>query len=122
MTFYDTVYNDDDKYVREIERLKKSQQEKQKKIDELFKQKKNEYSQNFTRSFKRKIIERDKECQLCGKKEDLVVHHISYNRRKTDKNECVTLCRSCNCRVNKKSEREYWRNYFVNKLHYQLNR
>ena len=118
----DDVGNDIDKFenendIRRIKRLSKV-----KKIDKVRKLRQKTYSRDFNSKFKKKIMQRDKECLLCKGKEDLVVHHITYNRRKTSEEECVTLCRKCNLRVNKKSQREYWQNYFNNLLYYKLNR
>lgn len=59
-------------------------------------------------------------CQLCNKTQveegkRLSVHHIHY-----DKENCypdlITLCRSCNCKVNKKNERKNYEFLFMNKL------
>lgn len=125
--FYKSIYkkSDDDRFVEEINRLRKSQEEKQKKIDIMFSVKKKEYSQNFDYRFKRKIIKRDgHKCQFpqCDVTSDLTVHHIYYQKKMTDENSCVTLCRAHNSFVNKKEEREIWTSHFRKLLHYKLNR
>ncbi len=39
-------------------------------------------------------------CQQCYTDKDLVVHHIDYNKRNDQTNNLITLCRSCNAKVN----------------------
>jgi len=77
------------------------------------------YSYKFNEAFKQVIRDRDgNTCQLCSKTEEqdgrnLNVHHIYYDKD----NECVnpyefvTLCRSCNTKVN--SRRDFWIDYFL---------
>lgn len=75
------------------------------------------YCQKFNKQLKEHIRERDsRTCQLCGEKENgkkLDVHHIHY-----DKPNCtpdlVSLCKSCNAKVN--FNREYWELYFIGLL------
>jgi len=57
-----------------------------------------------------KILERDEGiCQLCAKPAE-VVHHIDYNRRNNKPGNLISLCRSCNGKVN--ANRKLWTNYF----------
>jgi len=37
---------------------------------------------------------------MCGNKVDLVVHHIDYNKENCEDKNLITLCRSCNFKVN----------------------
>jgi len=77
------------------------------------------YCLKFNKELKEKIRIRDNRiCQLCGKSEEangqkLSIHHIHY-----DKENCypdlISLCRSCNCKVN--GDRIYYINLFMNKL------
>jgi len=70
------------------------------------------YGIEFTKDLKRKIRQRDSNfCQLCFKElEILSVHHIDYNKENSGEMNLITLCISCNSKVNK--NREYWENYF----------
>lgn len=55
----------------------------------------NEYSLEWGRSFKKKIITRDNGiCAICNKTGN-VVHHIDCNKKNTTPKNCITLCRSC---------------------------
>jgi len=62
-------------------------------------------------------------CQNCNMTEEehiivygevLSVHHIDYNKRNSILENLITLCRNCNTRAN--FNREYWINYYKNKL------
>ena len=77
------------------------------------------YCYKFNNKFREAVRERDDyTCQLCGYEQKLdgrrlSIHHIHY-----DKENCypdvVTLCCSCNSRVN--GDRDYWEEYFENQL------
>ena len=82
------------------------------------------YDQEFDEKFKESIRARDKVCQLCGKTKEqeiekigckLSVHHCKYGKVTKD-DIFVTLCRSCNKKVDKKSERDYWAKFFVARM------
>ena len=66
-----------------------------------------------------KILERDNyTCQKCNKYGN-AVHHIDYNKQHNNEENLITLCISCNLKVNK--DREYWKEYFQkNLLHVQI--
>ncbi len=49
-------------------------------------------------------------CQICDTSEDLMVHHIDYNRQNTDLNNLIPLCRTCHSKTN--YNRESWIIYF----------
>jgi len=74
------------------------------------------YSCKFTKQLKVKIKVMDKyTCQLCRVKEKnyfqkLSIHHIDYNKENCDEKNLITLCRSCNAKVN--YDRDYYSNYF----------
>lgn len=73
------------------------------------------YTPEFNGSLKNKIKRRDDfKCQLCGKKQfkGLGPHHIDYKKENCDPQNLVTLCLSCNVKVNR--NREYWKVYFQN--------
>ena len=78
------------------------------------------YSPAFNKQLKAKIRERDNHtCQLCSKiKEEsgreLSVHHIDYIKSHCNEDNLITLCISCNGKVN--SDREAWTEYFQNKM------
>lgn len=70
------------------------------------------YDIAFNRRFRRLIRERDNyNCQKCGDG-GRCVHHIDYNKINTIKENCITLCVSCNSVVN--ADRNYWQDYFEN--------
>ena len=55
---------------------------------------------NYTyRQWRKRILERDKVCQICGSSENLEVHHIKpfseYSELRTDDNNGIVLCRKC---------------------------
>jgi len=80
------------------------------------------YCDKFNNILKEKIRERDNyKCQLCGKTSDqenqkLTVHHIHYDKENCNP-DLITLCRSCNGKVNK--HRDYWEEYFMRQLAYR---
>ncbi len=78
------------------------------------------YCEKFNNSLKKAIRIRDNHiCQLCGNVwingKKYSIHHIHY-----DKQNCypdlITLCQSCNSKVNKLSERKNYEALFMNKL------
>lgn len=73
------------------------------------------YSFKFNRKLKRQIKGRDNyTCQKCGSREDLNVHHIDYNKINCEPENLITLCGSCNSRVN--FQRGFWMGYFIRAL------
>ena len=76
------------------------------------------YSLDWTETLRRSIRKRDNYiCQLCDKQQGDIahdIHHIDYNKQNCNPNNLITLCHSCNARVNYK--REYWTNFFQQKL------
>jgi hypothetical protein len=124
--FYKSIYEEEYEVLeQEIERLRSRQRAKLYKIKRDDWEKKREYSNNFTRSFKRKIIKRDGgQCQFpnCSGKKDLTVHHIFYLKKNTDENSCITLCRRHNGVVNALTQRNFWTEYFRRLIHYKLSR
>lgn len=74
------------------------------------------YPFEFNSRFKKEIRKRDgHKCQLCGASEAnfnraLDVHHIDYNKENCDPGNLISLCRSCNGKVNQ--NREFWTGYF----------
>lgn len=77
------------------------------------------YCPKFNNKLKESIRQRDNHTyQLCNVLQNGIkhtVHHIHY-----DKENCypdlITLCRSCNSKVNKKELRQYYEQYFMNNL------
>jgi 5-methylcytosine-specific restriction endonuclease McrA len=41
-------------------------------------------------------------CQLCGRTQDLVVHHIDQNKHNSSLGNLITLCRSCHSKIHSK--------------------
>lgn len=78
------------------------------------------YTREFTNQLKYKIRQRDNfTCQLCEVKEKdyfqkLSINHIDYDKTNCQESNLITLCRSCNSKVNAK--REYWCQYFKLKV------
>jgi len=69
------------------------------------------YAPNWTGKLKNLIRNRDNyTCQLCHKKGN-TVHHIDYNKKNCKENNLITLCISCNSKVN--FNRDYWFAYFT---------
>jgi len=72
------------------------------------------YSPAWTRRLKRSIRERDNyTCQVCGALQEEVVfpvHHIDYNKENCDRENLITLCRSCHSKTN--SNRGFWIEHF----------
>jgi len=78
------------------------------------------YPIEFNSKLKEQIRKRDcYQCQNCSITEEehiivfgkrLSIRHIDYNKENNNKNNLITLCSSCNIRVN--FNREYWRIYF----------
>ncbi len=77
------------------------------------------YPAGWTYSLKEKIRKRDKhKCRLCRAPQKefvkkLPVHHVDYDKNNLDLINLITLCNSCNCKVNYK--RLYWKLYFQKK-------
>lgn len=68
------------------------------------------YSTDWTKTLKRAIRERNNYiCQLCSQYGN-AVHHIDYDKKNCNLENLITLCVSCNSKVN--FNRNYWINYF----------
>jgi len=80
------------------------------------------YAFEFNNEFKILIRERDNNiCQLCGKTKEeegrnLAIHHINHDKMNNCTNEFdfITLCCSCNSKVN--TNKEYWTKFFQQKI------
>ncbi|MDO8663818.1 MAG: NUMOD3 domain-containing DNA-binding protein [Candidatus Wildermuthbacteria bacterium] len=73
------------------------------------------YGSGWTGYLKTRIKERDGDtCQLCGDYKNLAVHHIDYNKQNCNKNNLITLCRSCNVKVN--FDRKKWEKLLKQKI------
>lgn len=75
------------------------------------------YSFDFDNKLKYQIKVRDNfTCQLCSyaDRNKLATHHIDYDKENSNPNNLITLCRSCNGKVN--ANREYWQKYFIQLL------
>ena len=69
------------------------------------------YSVNWTETLRKSIRQRDKyTCQICEKEPAVQVHHIDYDKKNSNPNNLVTLCKSCHSKTN--TNREYWIKYF----------
>lgn len=115
--------SEEELFEDDIKEIKQRQKQKLDKINKLSDFKRKEYSDNFSMSFKKRILKRDDyTCQLCKSKNDLTVHHIDHLRKHTEKNNLICLCRGCNSRVNEKSKKKYYQEIFRNMIHYKLSR
>ena len=82
------------------------------------------YPFEFSDELKESIRKRDDNtCQRCGKTEMIVkkecgkglnVHHIDYDKQNCELENLITLCCSCNSKVN--TNREYWEKFFKDML------
>lgn len=76
------------------------------------------YSPSFNQQLKDKIRVRDNFiCQKCGIPElecsrRLAIHHIDNDKKNNKESNLISLCISCNVKVEK--NREHWKNYFCN--------
>jgi 5-methylcytosine-specific restriction endonuclease McrA len=79
------------------------------------------YSKEFTKSLKKLIRQRDNyKCQNCGLTQeehykkygrDIEIHHIDYDKMNCNKDNLITLCRSCNSNAN--FNIDYWYSYYT---------
>lgn len=80
------------------------------------------YPFDFNEKLRSLIRERDNHtCQLCGIVQEkdgckLDVHHIDYVKENLDPKNLITLCRSCNAKVN--FGRKVWTKFFQSKLRF----
>ena len=73
------------------------------------------YPPEFNDQLKKQIKQRDNfTCQLCGTKKMLAIHHIDYDKKNCNSDNLITLCRSCNVKVN--YERVFWIGYFLGSM------
>lgn len=69
------------------------------------------YPKEFNDRLKREIKERDKyRCGMCGTTEKLSIHHIDYDKMNNSKQNLLTVCYSCNSKLNAKIYREKQKN------------
>jgi hypothetical protein len=69
------------------------------------------YGFEFNDKLKEQIMARDKHrCQKCGKKYELIVHHIDYNKKNNKSKNLISLCRECHGLTN--YNRKYWTKYY----------
>ena len=77
------------------------------------------YPLGWKNTFKEQIRYRDNyKCQICGVPEvecnrKLCVHHIDYDKTNLSKDNLISLC--CNCHPKTNTNRNYWKEYFLNK-------
>ena len=72
------------------------------------------YSVDWTETLRRSIRERDNYiCQLCNQY-GYYVHHKNYDKKNCNPDNLITLCHRCHNKTNQ--NREYWINYFNNKI------
>jgi len=55
-----------------------------------------QYSRKFKRVLRPIILSIYKECQLCGTKKQLEVHHIDHDKNNNCFTNLITLCKRCN--------------------------
>ena len=71
------------------------------------------YDLGFNDKLRKMIKCRDNHrCQLCGGIDlMLAVHHIDYNKKNSKPENLISLCMSCNAKVN--ANRGFWQQYFI---------
>jgi hypothetical protein len=75
------------------------------------------YPWYWNETLKNRIKKRDGyQCQECGTKKRLEVHHIDYNKENCDDNNLITLCKKDNLKAN------YNRTHFKARYEQKLNR
>jgi 5-methylcytosine-specific restriction endonuclease McrA len=84
------------------------------------------YNKEFNKQLKEKIKQRDKyTCQECSitqeelklkKKAGLHIHHIDYNKKNCRPINLISLCYRCHHRTYSRHRREYWKQYFTEKM------
>lgn len=58
------------------------------------------HSSNFRHKISHEIMQRDgQKCKMCGKRSDLIVHHIDKNKQNDTVTNLITLCRPCHTKV-----------------------
>lgn len=78
------------------------------------------YPFGFDKNLSQKIRCRDNyTCQLCNISErkdhyKLSIHHINHDKGDLNETNLISLCKSCNTKVN--YNQEQWKNYFINKM------
>jgi len=78
------------------------------------------YAKEFNEQLKELIRDRDNYiCQKCGVPESellrkLAIHHIDYAKKNCLPSNLISLCDSCNGKVNR--NRDYWKEYFTDLL------
>ncbi len=83
------------------------------------------YGPEFNNKFKRAIRKRDNQiCMLCGVHSEklnraLDVHHINYDKLMSIPQNCVSLCRRCNLKLN--TNRRHWTKFFQSLLTKEYN-
>jgi len=79
------------------------------------------YGPKFNDELKQFILRRDNYiCQETGEIEDLVIHHIDYDKKNNESINLITLTRSMNAKVN--FNRDYWQIHFEMKMKKRFNR
>ena len=78
------------------------------------------YIPTFTKRLKKQIRKRDNyTCQECNMNEkqlgyNLAVHHIDYDKKNSNLDNLISLCRSCHSQTN--FNRDDWTKYYQNKM------
>ena len=89
--------------------------------DGILSKRSRDYPPEYNKKLRQKIHKRDNyicqypKCLKCLKyNDDLTVHHIDYNKKNSNKNNLITLCRVCHSKTN--FNRDYWKQYFKGKV------
>lgn len=73
------------------------------------------YASDWGPKVKQKVFERDGYvCQNCESKENLVPHHIDYDKMNCDSTNLITVCSRCNLKAN--GNRDYWQKLYEEKI------
>jgi len=64
------------------------------------------YPDEWNGTLKHKIFKREKgKCQECGKRKNLVCHHVNFDKNNCSLNNLKLLCRSCHMKVHWKANK-----------------
>ena len=76
------------------------------------------YPPEFNKELKQQILKRDNytcQCPNCEYKTDnLIIHHIDYDKTNNNPENLTTLCNSCHSKTNGIKNRQYWTEFYQN--------
>jgi hypothetical protein len=83
------------------------------------------YPVEWNKKLREKIRHRDGfACAICGgiqANKNLDVHHIDYDKSNLSPENLISLCSSCHTRTTASKQRVFWKQYFIERSHYERN-